>query len=400
MNKVTVIGSVINEGGVTLFFADGESRVLPQDEWRTQQITEKVLPGLMVAGHKGVEIDLDSYTIAKELEKAIGNPNIKVTEDDKGALTIQTNGRVAIKDATALQQHIERALVGEGAKGFANFLKKFAEIKRQHTADELLHFLKRADMPFADDGSILAYKVLNFRDGVMVDPHSGKVIQKLGSLVFMPESKVDDNRRVACSTGLHIAARGYLGGGWGGAIGQRVCIVKIQPKDCIAVPLNENKMRVSAYHIVKVLGEEDGVAIANGKKNMTEGEAAHKLLEEAVGGDHVGILETVEVTGYGEIKITPIAQAKTERVKKKRSGKVSSQTTKRGEVVKVHPANVNILKKLMKNSDLSKFEPKHIKKLVQAQKMLEKGDSLRTIAGATGLDRDSLSLRLVRKKAA
>ncbi len=399
MNKVTVIGSVINKSGVTLFFADGGSRVLPQDEWRTQEITEKVLPGLMSAGHSGVEIDLDSYTLAKQLQEAIGDPNVKVSEDlETGELKIETNGKMAIKDASQLKQHIERAVAGEGAKGFKNFLKKFAEIRRQHTADELLHFLKQADMPFADDGSILAYKALELRDGNMVDPHTRMVVQKLGSLVFMPESKVDDNRRVACSTGLHIAAKSYLGGGWGGSHDSRVCIVKIQPKDVIAVPHNERKMRVSAYHIVKVLGHEEGRFLANGK-SIFENPETHKALEEAVGGDHVKILETVEVTGRGMIKVTPVAEAKVERVRKKRSGKVSANVNKRGEPVKVHPANINILKKLMKHSDLSKFEPKHIKKLVQAQKLLDKGQSLRTIASTIGLDRDSLGIRLIRKAA-
>lgn len=360
---------------------------------------QATLNGLMVAGNSGVEIDLDGYTIAKQLEAAIGNPNIKVTEDEAGVLKIETNGRVAIKDASALQQHIERAVAGEGAKGFANFLKKFAEIKRQHTADELLVFLKQADMPFSDDGSILAYKVLVVEGDHMVDQHSKLVKQKLGSLVFMPDSKVDDNRRVACSTGLHIAARSYLGSYWGGGSHHRVCIVKIQPKDVIAVPYGQSKMRVSAYHIIKVLGQEDAKEIASGHGDIFKLPSSHKALEEAVGGDHTAILETVEVTGMGQIKVTPIAASKTERTKKKRIGKVSATHNKRGEVVKVHPANVNILKKLMKHSDLSKFEPKHVKKLVQAQKMLDKGDSLRTIAGATGLDRDSLGIRLVRKAA-
>ena len=398
MNKVTVIGSIVNKQGVTLFFADGNSQVLPQDAWKTQEITEKVLPGLMIAGNSGVEIDLDSYTIAKKLQEAINNPNIQVTEDAAGALTIKTNGKVSVSDASALQQHIERALVGEGAKGFANFLKKFSEIKRQHTADELLHFLKQADMPFSDDGSILAYKMLVQKGESMVDGHSNLVKQKLGSLVFMPESKVDDNRRVACSTGLHIAARRYMGSMWGGS-DRRICIVKIQPKDVIAVPYGESKMRVSAYHIIKKLSNEEGEQIANGHGDIFKTPSAHKMLEEAVGGDHVGILETVEVTGYGIIKITPIVGSRVERVRKKRSGKVSPNKNKRGEVVKVHPANINILKKLMKHSDLSKFEPAHVKKLVQAQKLLEKGESLRTIAGKVGLDRDSLGIRLIRKAA-
>ena len=68
MNKVTVTGNIVSRNGVTLFFIDGTSQVLPSDGFKTQAILDKVLPSL--AKSTPVEIDLDDYSIAKVIEVA------------------------------------------------------------------------------------------------------------------------------------------------------------------------------------------------------------------------------------------------------------------------------------------------------------------------------------------
>lgn len=396
MRQVTVTGAVVNKTGITLFFENGETQALAQEDFRTNDIMERIFPNL--AKQQPAILNLDEFSIAKKAEeltngavKAIGVAGDKVKVGDH---TI---------DADSIKMHIERAAI-DGSKGFTRFMEKFAEIKRGHTAQELTKFLDGADLPVTDDGSILGFKILRGdQTEVMVDHHSGRVKQKLGSLVFMPDSKVDDNRRVACSTGLHIANRNYLRGFW--YSNSRLCLVKIQPKDVIAVPLNEvSKMRVSAYHIVKVFSKEDGEQIAAHNKAIHDIPTALKMLEEAVGGDHTPIIEKVEVTGNGQIVVTPVdVKVDRARRKQKKAVTVTQTTNKRVDMpkgLKVEPKDVRLLKKLISNKPhLADQEPKYLRKLIKAQRMLDDGKSLRAISDKLKVDRDALSRNLIRKAA-
>lgn len=399
MRTVTISGAFIGKGNITLFFADGNSEILPQENFRTLDIMDKITAKLSAG--EAATIDLEEFSIAKKIEE-MTNGVVKATENLAGDVTLTIGDKTV--NGASLSHHIERAAL-DGAKGFTAFMKKFSEIKRQHTSDELLKFMETADLPITDDGSILGYKILEERPENapdLVDPHSGKVRQKLGSLVFMPDSKVDDNRRVACSTGLHIAARSYISGFWGSR--RRLCLVKIQPKDVIAVPLNEtSKMRVSAYHIVKVLSLADGQAIANGQ-SIHDLPEAQKMLEEAVAGDHTPIIERVEVTGLGNITVTKV-NVKEDRAKRKQKkvGKVSRIETKKDKAKsgpKLDPKDVRILNKLIRNKPhLKDQDPKYLKKLVQAQRLYDDGKSIRAVSDKLKLDRDALSRNLIKKAA-
>lgn len=189
-----------------------------------------------------------------------------------------------------------RALVaGMGSPdGVANFFIRLTDVKRQHAVADLLKFMQKGELPIADDGSILVYKRLNRTDveGVFVDCHSGNVKQRVGSHVFMDEGLVDANRRNECSNGLHVARRDYLN-----SFNGNVCVLaKLAPEDVIAVPHGDaRKLRAKGYHIIAVLSQEDHDNVV---RNRPLRDTA--LLGNAASGNHVGILETVEITaGYG-----------------------------------------------------------------------------------------------------
>jgi hypothetical protein len=407
MKKMTVTGAITAKESITLFFVDGTSETLSQDNYRTGEIVAKVLPALVAnvaAGNdNGVELDLSTFTVAHDVAK-LTNGNVKVEETLAGEVTVEVAGKKV--EGKALLPHIERAKL-DGSKGFANFMKKFGEIRRKHTCDELLNFMGNADLPFANDGAIIGYKILSKteEEGVFVDPHTRKVRQRLGSLVYMPDSKVDDNRRVLCSTGLHIASRNYIGSFWGS---ERVlCLVRIQPKDVISVPLGESsKMRVAAYHIVKVLSAADAQALVGSRTaSIHDHPEALKFLEEVVGGDHTPIIERVEVGAQGDHKVTPIAikPVQVER-RKKKAAKVSRVDKPTQEItakaLRVEPKDIRVLNKMIqKKPHLAGLEPKYLRRLIKAQRMLDDGGSLRAIAAKTGLDRDALSRNLIKKAA-
>ncbi len=230
---------------------------------------------------------------------------IAVVQNEKGEDRI-------IPNMEDLKDHFAHASKLGSTKGVELFLQRLTKIidKRGHSVAELLNFMKRNDLPIADDGSIVAYKALakqGNKEDVFVDHHSKKVAQKVGSYVFMAEKLVDHRRRTLCSTGLHIARRGYVGGfhsGYG-----VLTLVKIAPEAVIAVPTTEaDKMRVCGYHIVARVPEAHRAQI-NANQPMTGGENndAARMLGAVLRGDHVGILEEVEIGGTmgGNLKITP-----------------------------------------------------------------------------------------------
>lgn len=197
----------------------------------------------------------------------------------------------------------------KNTKGVENLIKRMAVIadKRMHSVQDLLRFLEKADLPIADDGSIIAYKSLNSRkNGVFVDCHTNSVKQRIGSFVIVDEKYVDKNRRNECSNGLHIARRAYLRN-FGGDV---LTLCKIEPEDVIVVPHNDpNKVRVCAYHIIAKLDEESRSLIMRDKP-MTKGSKGAKVLADAIAGRHIGRVEEVRINGPKgkDVTITPLTE--------------------------------------------------------------------------------------------
>lgn len=251
------------------------------------------------------------------IENAVPVTDPRFHEDDKSKTVVAVvNGQV-VAGVEQIQPQIRRAGNTENVKGIENFMKRIAPIieKRRHSIDDLLKFMKHGDLPIADDGSILIYKLLNVKDktkGTMVDIHSGNVIQRLGSYVVMDESMVDPDRRNDCSNGLHVATRGYLGA-FGGNI---MVLAKVAPEDVIAVPeYSHTKMRVCAYHIIDIVSEDSFRKLKNNIP-MTDDDAAKLQLAKAIAGQHIGKIEEVRITQQkgGGLQIKPLEEVDAEEV--------------------------------------------------------------------------------------
>ena len=208
-----------------------------------------------------------------------------------------------------IKSQFGRAAKLGSTKGMENFLKRLSSVihDRKHSVDDLLKFLERGDLPIAEDGSILIYKVLRKQGNHYVDCHTKKVPQKVGSYVCMDESLVDHNRNNECSNGLHVARRGYIR-----SFSGDVCtLAKLAPEDVIAVPTYDaNKMRVCGYHIIfELTPEMYQLVCAN--KPISDCEAGKVLLGKAMAGDHIGIIEDVRITQQmgGGVKVTPRTDA-------------------------------------------------------------------------------------------
>lgn len=208
-----------------------------------------------------------------------------------------------------IKSQFGRAAKLSSTKGMENFLRRLSSViqNRKHSVDDVLKFLERGDLPIAEDGSILIYKVLRKKDSHYVDCHTKNVPQKVGSYVCMDETLVDHNRNNECSNGLHVARRGYIKHFSGD-----VCtLAKLAPEDVIAVPTYDaNKMRVCGYHIIFELTPEM-YQLVHANKPISDCEAGKVLLGKAMAGDHIGIIEDVRITQQmgGGVKVTPRTDA-------------------------------------------------------------------------------------------
>lgn len=196
-----------------------------------------------------------------------------------------------------IKSQFTRAAKLGSTKGVETFLQRLGAVinERKHSAADLLTFMERGDLPIADDGSILIYKVLrkNGNRGY-VDCHTKKVEQFVGAYVCMDISLVDHNRSNECSNGLHVARRGYVREFRGD-----VCVLaKVAPEDVIAVPnYDANKMRVCGYHIIAELtGEQYALVKAN--KPITDNPKGKVLLGNAIAGNHIGKTHEVRITQH------------------------------------------------------------------------------------------------------
>lgn len=191
------------------------------------------------------------------------------------------------------------------AVGVQRFFERVSSVPRNHSVQDLLTFMQMGELPIADDGSVLVYKRLESTKeaGVFVDCHSKKVKQRVGSHVFMDEKMVDADRTQDCSNGLHVARRDYLSS----FSGDVTVLAKLAPEDVIAVPHHDaRKLRAKGYHIIAKLSPEDAQRVCSNQPMQDT-----VLLGNAVAGNHVGILETVEIRASkgGNLKVTAVTEA-------------------------------------------------------------------------------------------
>lgn len=264
--------TVSSDGFHSTVRTDDKGKEIVAEQPGTEPVTPEIVEKLAAAHHEAEHASL--------------------SVDDTTVVAVV--GDTPIVGAEALEPHAKAAVASGETIGFRRMVERLGAVAkvRKHTVQEALQFLKGMDLPFANDGTILAYKSLQktSTEGVFKDNHSGKLKQGLGTRVEMDVEAVDDNRRTLCSNGLHVARRGYLGG-YGTGNGYVICLIKIAPEDVISVPMGEqSKMRVRAYHIVAVLTDADMAAISKQKSFTAENMDQASLLAKVIRGDHIGVI--------------------------------------------------------------------------------------------------------------
>lgn len=131
------------------------------------------------------------------------------------------------------------------------FMENLMQNPSKRAVDELYTFLEKGNLPITSDGHFLAYKKVK---ADYTDCHTGTMDNSVGKVVEMERNFVDDDKNRTCSTGLHFCSREYLAH-FGG---ERVVIVKINPRDVVSIPADYNatKGRTCRYEVIDEIDKE------------------------------------------------------------------------------------------------------------------------------------------------
>lgn len=172
----------------------------------------------------------------------------RVIEWSEGELEI--SGGSIFHKGEEIRTTIATRILQQRVDGFdiQPMVKLFNNIAENPSADarnEIFDWLEANDIPTTEDGYILGYKKV--RDDYM-DVYSGTILNKPGCIVSIDRASVDPDRRNECSTGLHFAAQSYMNA----YSGARVVVVKVHPRDVVAVPADYSfaKARACRYEVI------------------------------------------------------------------------------------------------------------------------------------------------------
>lgn len=269
-----------------------------------------------------------------------------------------------------LQRHLRQASKLKDYKGFNRFLERLAPVvkDRCHSAEDLMKFMETAELPIADDGCILFLKRLRSKGTddqgrrVFVDCHSGNIRQWVGCKVQVREDLVDPDRRRDCSNGLHVASMGYIRS----FSGDVTILGKVAPEDVFAVPeYSTNKMRVSAYHILAVLPEEERNNVNSGVY-LSKTEVGKKLLNDAIVGNHQSPTDLVVVGGHygGNLKYTQLSQVAQEQIRNTASKEAINMEEKLNEVLAADPVTPADVKPVVESEPVAKTKAPTVKEQI------------------------------------
>jgi len=191
---------------------------------------------------------VDSIIDPKKVVLEYGNGNIAVEGDKLFWKGEEFHSSLSVRMIRMLQD-------GFDIKPMVAFMENLMLNPSKRAVTELYGFLEKNNLPITPDGSFLAYKRIR-QD--YKDVYSGTMDNSVGKVVEMERNKVDDDQNRTCSTGLHFCSRDYLNH----FDGERIVIVKINPRDVVSIPTdyNDSKGRACRYEVVDEIDKEQADA--------------------------------------------------------------------------------------------------------------------------------------------
>lgn len=331
-----IVSMLAGEQKITLFTETGTIVDLKHNEdYDTAEIVKYLRANLN--GTNVVELKLSDYTkipAMPEIAETLQQGGIEITQIIDGkevqgffypkkAQTIVAiaNEVVEIPGLDNLMRHAKRAKE-YGPEAIKAFLTRMLPVlqNRKHSAEDLMNFIGNSEMPLTLDGRVICYKRLDkgHKDNYWVDPHSRSVLQRVGTIVEMPEVDVDPDRYNSCSNGLHVANRTYFHNNNFSSNDTFVCLVN--PEDFIAVPKGEHgKARVTRYQLIGMLTNDAHNEINRGY--VKDNDSLKRLIANAIEGRYAPAIEIAKVSKRGFIELVPVTNVET-----RKEGTASSAT--------------------------------------------------------------------------
>ena len=257
---------------ITFLDTDGQVHVITTGHPHMRELED------MVLNHKAGfinEIDeercLDLIDSGRMIQKNLA-PYSNEFRYDGGVMYYKTN---ILGDA--ITKTMMKALANEdnenNASAIINFVRKLYDgVDSYSVINNLYSWVRERNLTITSEGNIVAYKAVNMTDeenevfeslsggienSVIVDGVAvpqARVPQKIGSVVEMNRSLVDDNPNNHCSSGLHAGSWDYAST-FGGT---HVLTVVIDPADIVSVPNDHSgmKMRTCRYKITDITKQE------------------------------------------------------------------------------------------------------------------------------------------------
>lgn len=178
----------------------------------------------------------------------------------KGSVAV-VDGEVFVNER-ALHNSLTGRIIDMMEEGFdinplMLFLENLMDNPSSRAVNELYSFLEVGKLPITEDGCFLAYKKVGPN---YLDIYSKTFDNSIGAVCKMQRNQVDENKDRTCSYGLHFCSKDYLGN-YGSTSGDRVMIVKINPRDVVAIPAdyNNTKGRCCEYLVIGEVPNGDRV---------------------------------------------------------------------------------------------------------------------------------------------
>lgn len=219
-------------------FCEGESRTVTKGFPKFNQLKNKLLDEAFSDG---------------VLEEVYGRMYIPtfIEKFSEGELTVcHEEGNVyygTFEIKHSLVDHLMKMLTdGEDVLPMVRFLEKLLENPKENIVDELYSFMTHNDIEINERGDIVAYKRVT-KD--FKDCYTETIDNRVGCVVKMPRTQVDDDPESTCSAGLHFCAFSYVKSFYGDSLVK----VEVNPKNVVSIPVDYKgaKGRCCEYKVVE-----------------------------------------------------------------------------------------------------------------------------------------------------
>jgi len=223
---------ILSSGAITVFL-DGK----PYTVGRTARTFDAVVDAVRSEATDKLRMLLDIRSqIASKFKSASGKVKVE------GNRLMYNDQEVTGLVSTRVFEMLAKGL---DIKPMVLWLENLMENPSMRAVNELFGFMEACNLPITEDGHFLAYKRVR-EDYKSV--HDGKTDNSIGRVLEMPRNKVDEDANRTCSYGLHFCSFDYLKH----FSGDRIVILKINPRDVVAIPTdyNNSKGRACRYEVV------------------------------------------------------------------------------------------------------------------------------------------------------